>query len=161
MDDVFDIGYVIFILVIFLFSIIKNLAKAKKSPQVPTQNRPVPQRPLPQRPFPAAGPVAPTKPAAEDFIERKLAELLGLDVSAAPPVPAPAPKPVRPPSFSREGEKPKVRETRPASPAPSREVAPKAASLLNQKPAQMSMRERFIWAEILAPPRARRRGRAI
>jgi len=166
MDDVFDIGYVIFILVIFLFSIIKNLAKAKKSPQVPTQNRPMPQRPLsqrplPQQPFPAAGPVAPTKPAAEDFIERKLAEFLGLDVPAAPPVPAPVPKPVRPPSFSREGEKPEVRATRPASPAPSREVVPKAASLLSQKPAQMSMRERFIWAEILAPPRARRRGRAI
>jgi len=166
MDDVFDIGYVIFILVIFLFSIIKNLAKAKKSPQVPTQNRPLsqrplPQRPLPQRPFPPAGPVAPTKPAAEDFIERKLAELLGLDVPPVPPQPVPPPKPAQPASVSREREKPQVRETRPTSPAPSREVAHKAASLLNQKPAQMTMRERFIWAEILAPPRARRRGRAI
>lgn len=154
MDDLFDNGYVVFILVIFLFSIIKNLAKAKKSPPLPPQKGPAPARPMP-----AAGPAAPARPTAEDFIERKLAELLGLDVPPAPPAPAPAPKPVRPPSFSSEGEKSRTSETRPAG--PTREVLPHAASVIKQKPAAMSMRERFIWAEILAPPRARRRGRVI
>jgi hypothetical protein len=149
MDDFFEIGYVIFIIVIFLFSIIKNMAKSKKQQPAPHQKA----HPLnaPQRP------ATPQRPTADDFIERKLAELLGLDVPAAVP---PKPQPVRPPVPPRETFR-LIPSASPVAGGVNAADVQNERVLPGRKMNQQSFRERIIWAEILAPPRARRRGRAV
>lgn len=148
MDDLFDIGYIIFIILIFLFSVFKNRAKGKK------------QTAPPQR---KSRPPADTKSAAgEDFIERKLAEFLGLDVPPAKKTPPPKPvaEPIKKsvPQTSSQKVKPK-----PAKYVEREKTEKTGRKKRRSRPGalQSSYRQRIIWAEILAPPRARRKGRAV
>ena len=147
MEDLFDAGYVVFIILIFVFSIIKNMAKNKKRP---------PAQPPKKKP-----PIAPEGQVSGDFIERKLAELLGLDVSTpATPKPKsvvqPIPESVPPTSQTRA-----IPESSEFSMIQKKEKPKKKKRVPPKKSYPPSLHDRIIWAEILAPPRSRRRGRVI
>jgi len=155
MEDLFDIGYVVFIILLFLFSFLRNIGKKKKKAP--------PARPQPR----ASRPPQREGETPADVFKKELAKFLGLaeEQPEKPPPPTPKPrlttqtppttfKPVKTPASMPES----ISE-QPSAEYPVKPVKPRFISL--QRKSRESIRERIIWAEILGPPKSRRRGRTI
>jgi hypothetical protein len=171
MEDLFDVGYIVFIIIIFVFSAIKNVMKQKgKMQQRPTIPRPPTSQSRPQTQRPPQ-----PKDTPAQVLQRELERMLGFEEEKPPPVvhqpgipkPTPVrspdtryrigePEPVKPASKPTEREKPKPYkkiEKRPLTSKPMRQIVPAFPV--------GSLRERIIWAEILGPPKAKKRKRTI
>lgn len=149
MDELFENGYLIIALIVFIYSVLKKFFGAKK---------PAPQKPV-RKPLTSAPPITHQAPTPAEMLKRELAEYLGIEeevVTVKPTYtdsPAKEPEPVPQKLKRKESLIPIQKIVRKQQPVEIIKTPPKTKSV--------SLRERIIWAEILGPPKSKRRGRTI